>query len=91
MFSWQIVAKLYSTLRIISISSSLKCTPFLFSFFLHSVIDNIFHSEPLISNFFSSGENYFLVKYDHSETHDYSESDTDNMQIAYNPPRQRMP
>jgi hypothetical protein len=37
------------------------------------------HSSPI---FFSSGENYFLVKYDHSETYDHDESDTDKMQKA---------
>jgi len=81
---WHSFAKLYSTFRIISISLSLKCTPFLFSFFLHSVIDNIFHSVAHL-HFLLWRKNYFLVKYDHSETHDNGESDTDKMHIAQYP------
>ncbi len=88
MFSWQIDAKLYSTFRIISISLSLKCTPFLFSFFLHSVIDNILHSVAHL-HFLLWRKNYFLVKYDLSETHDHGESDTDRMHRAHIPVRQR--
>ena len=50
---------MYSTLLIVSTSWSSKCTPFLFSFFLHSVIDSIVHPVAYL-HFFTMAEELFF-------------------------------